>query len=177
MKILVISDIHGNALALEKVLNQQMYDMLLIVGDSLYHGPRNPLVNGYNPQKVADLLNAVDKPILAVRGNCDAEVDQMLLNFPTMQDYTISQLNNQTITMSHGHLFDPIQHAVETKCDIYITGHTHLPILNKDNGFIYLNPGSISLPKEGNPPTYALIKNDTITIYTLDNQPFKTLTL
>lgn len=178
MNILVISDIHGNSAALETVLNSNLsYDMLWIVGDTLYHGPRNPLVDGYDPIKVSSLLNNVTVPIVAVRGNCDAEVDQMLLEFPTMQDYTTTFVNNKLFTISHGHIFDPYNHASLSKCDVYITGHTHLPILEKDKNFIMMNPGSISLPKGGNPPTFGYITDTAITLYTLSLEVFKTINL
>lgn len=177
MNLLVLSDIHGNSKALDKVLSLNLeYQCLLIVGDSLYHGPRNPILEGYDPQKVSVILNSIKVPIIAVRGNCDAEVDQMLLEFPMMQDYTTTNLNNLLITMSHGHLFDPYDHAILSKCDLYITGHTHLPILKQNQGFIMFNPGSISLPKENNPPTFGYITESTIEIRTLDNKTFKSIT-
>lgn len=177
MRILIVSDIHGDAGALRQVLTLPFaFDLLILVGDELYHGPRNPIVATYDPMEVARILNSLTCPIIAVRGNCDAEVDQSQLNFPMMQDYSLSVLNDLKTMISHGHIYDPVKHAAELGYDLYITGHTHLPILKRlDNNCILLNPGSISLPKGNNPASYAYWDGGDIKLYTLDHQVFKTL--
>ncbi len=172
MNTLIISDIHGSYQQLEKVLSTpHAFETLILVGDSLYHGPRNPILKDYNPQKVADLLNAISVSIIAVRGNCDAEVDQMLLDFPMMQDYSQLHTETHSFFITHGHIIEP-KDAHTTKADVFISGHTHVPGFNDLNGTLCFNPGSISLPKEGHPPTYGMISNDTLTIYTLDHQVY-----
>lgn len=178
MKLLIISDIHGSAAALQTVLDTPFpVDHLILAGDSLYHGPRNPILDDYDPAQVATLLNQAPWPRVAVRGNCDAEVDQMLLDFPMMQDYSMAYFNDLLTCISHGHLFDPHEHARSAKCSLYITGHTHLPVLEENADYIMLNPGSISLPKGGHPATYAYFTPDAITLYTLDHHPYMTLAL
>lgn len=172
--ILIISDIHGSHQRLMDVLNTpHEYDMLILVGDFLYHGPRNPILEDYNPQAVADQLNAIDKPILAVRGNCDAEVDQWLLNFPMMQDYTITTIQNLKVYITHGHIVEP-KDAPTTKADIFISGHTHVPGFTQNEMTVCLNPGSISLPKENHPNTYAIFHENEIVIYDLKHKPYLT---
>ena len=175
MNALIISDIHGSHQALETALNTPLdYDLLILVGDHMYHGPRNPVLPDYNPQKVADRLNAVTKPILAVRGNCDSEVDQMLLNHSMMQDYTILHLNEHMVYLTHGHLNDPASYAPTTGADIFISGHTHLPGIETINKTILFNPGSIALPKGGHPASYGYLSSDSLSIYTLDHTLYKT---
>lgn len=176
MNTLIISDIHGSHQRLQEVLATPLpYDQIILVGDSLYHGPRNPILNDYNPQAVADLLNAVTVPILAVRGNCDAEVDQMLLNFPMMQDYTLTQLNNKKIYITHGHLVDPNTFGPQSNADIFVSGHTHIPVLEISGNTLMFNPGSIALPKGGHPNSYGYLSDSSISILTLDHKPYMTL--
>ncbi len=159
MKIMVISDIHGKAPALKKVLDiyrEENCSLLLILGDILYHGPRNPLPEGYAPQEVVALLNPLKSEILAARGNCDSEVDQMLLEFPIMGDSAQLQLENRRLVLTHGHLEGPGV-ALPLKGEIRLSGHTHIPVLEIKEGVCFFNPGSISLPKGGNPPSYGII--------------------
>lgn len=173
MKYLIISDIHGSYKRLEDVLHTPYeYDVIILVGDLMYHGPRNPILNDYNPQKVADLLNVVNKPILAVRGNCDAEVDQMLLNFSMMQDYTVFPANGLNVYLTHGHLLDPFVDGPAKHCDLFISGHTHVPIMTLIKDTLIYNPGSIALPKENHPNTYGYLNENELITYTLDHKEY-----
>lgn len=169
MNYLIISDIHGSKERLKDVLSTTLdYDGVILVGDSLYHGPRNPILEDYDPSGVADILNSISVPILGVRGNCDAEVDQMLLHFPMMQDFTILNNYDKNIFITHGHIYEP-KDAPLTRANIFISGHTHLPGFNKEKDVLCVNPGSISHPKGGHLATYGYLDKEGITIYTLDH--------
>ncbi len=167
MKLFIISDIHGSAKWCRKALERfqaEKADKLIILGDVLYHGPRNPLPDEYAPQEVFKMLNALTDKIIAVRGNCDSEVDQMVLDFNVSSDYAELYCGGRKITLSHGHRAVPPLHAG----DIYITGHTHVPLnVVEDGGYLHLNPGSVSLPKENSERGYILIEDGTIVFKTL----------
>ena len=177
MKILICSDIHGDADCLQLVLdkfNEEKADKLLVLGDILYHGPRNDLPLGYAPKKVIPMLSEIKEKIIAVRGNCDTEVDQMVLPFPILSDYSYVIADGLTILATHGHKYTPDAPPPMAEGTILLTGHTHvLKIEPIANGCFYVNPGSISLPKENNPKTYAIYENRKITIKTLDGAVFK----
>lgn len=163
MKLMFISDIHGSALWLERALElagQEQPDQLVMLGDFMYHGPRNPLPEGYNPALVAEMLNKRKGQIVAVRGNCDAEVDQMLLAFPMMADYTVLYAEGRRIYVTHGHLSSMDQLPPLMENDIFIQGHTHVPVADKKDGVYVLNPGSISLPKENYPNSYGILEGN-----------------
>lgn len=188
MKIMVISDLHGSATACEQALacfKAEKADRLLILGDILYHGPRNPLPQGHNPQQVANLLNAVKSKILCVRGNCDADVDQCLLEFGIFADYALLEVGGLTIFATHGHKLETDYKSASEECDVVVSGHTHITVLEKTNGKVSLNPGSISLPKENTKPSYAIIESskslikttNRITVKSLDGEVFKSITL
>lgn len=157
MKLIIASDIHGSAkycrLLIEKFRSEGA-EKLLLLGDILYHGPRNPLPEEYNPAEVAEMLGAIKDRIICVRGNCDSEVDQMVLPFPILSDYATVFADGVTMHLSHGHREAPPVNYGE----VYITGHTHIP-LKEDLGYIHLNPGSVSLPKENSPHGYILFDN------------------
>ena len=173
MKALIISDIHGSADKLEVVLNTPFeYEHVILVGDLMYHGPRNPILKDYNPQLVADQLNAISKPITAVRGNCDSEVDQMLLIFKMMQDYSQLVIADKTIFVTHGHILEPIEDAESTLADLFISGHTHIPSIDEYQTQTVMNPGSISMPKGGHPATYAILEDQHIKVMTLDHKVY-----
>lgn len=175
MKYLVISDIHGalsGAQAMLEAKNIHKTDMILCLGDILYHGPRNDLPNDYAPKKVIPIMNQVKNEIIAVRGNCEAEVDQMVLEFPCMADYNILPLQNRKIFLSHGHIYSPSHLPTLNPEDAFLSGHTHIPTAKKENGIYLLNPGSISLPKENHPRTYALLDETGFTVYTLDHKQY-----
>lgn len=160
MKLLIASDIHGSAHWCRKLLERfesEGADKLVLLGDVLYHGPRNPLPDEYNPQKVFEMLNALAGKIVAVRGNCDSEVDQMVLDFNISSDYAVIYDGDNKLTLSHGHReVPPLGNG-----DVYITGHTHEPLnCREKEGYLHLNPGSVSLPKdEKNTHGYILYDN------------------
>lgn len=168
MKFIIASDIHGSATyckQLVEIFKNEKADKLLLLGDILYHGPRNPLPDGYNPAEVASLLNDIKDKIICVRGNCDSEVDQLVLLFNVLSDYAWVFADGLNICLSHGHREVPPL----LKGDIYLTGHTHVP-LKEDCGYIHLNPGSVSLPKENSPHSYILYEDRTFYFKTLDGQ-------
>lgn len=151
MKYLIASDIHGSAYYCEKVIEsfeREKADKLLLLGDILYHGPRNDLPEEYAPKKVISLLNPLKDKILCVRGNCDTEVDQMVLEFPILAEYCLISYNNSMIFVTHGHKFNTASLPPLSKGDILLHGHTHVPKCEKCGDIMYLNPGSASIPKE-----------------------------
>lgn len=146
-KLLIASDLHGSAkycIEILKAFEREGADQLILLGDVLYHGPRNPLPEEYNPQQVSELLSAYKNKILCVRGNCDSEVDQAVLPFPMLSDYALAFADGLRICLCHGHKEAP---PLESG-DVYVTGHTHVPLNTRDNGYLHLNPGSVSLPKD-----------------------------
>ena len=178
MKILIASDIHGDAVACGKLLDvfrAEQADRLLLLGDILYHGPRNPLPVGYEPKRVVELLSAVKDRIVCVRGNCDAEVDQMVLPFPIMDETATLEIDGRTWFMAHGHRkganptegdLPPLPHG-----SVILSGHTHLPVLKEDEvGNLYLNSGSISLPKGGYVASYAIYDEKSFQIKSFDGE-------
>lgn len=173
MKYLLISDIHGCRPSLERALvffEQQHCDMLFIIGDILNYGPRNRVPEGLDAPGIVSLLNPLANKIMAVRGNCDAEVDQMLLDFPVLADYALIMDNGCKIILTHGHKYHP-GNLPPGIYDLVVTGHTHLWELREQDGTTYLNTGSITFPKNGNPPTFATLEDGTVTVYTLDGTP------
>lgn len=152
MKLMIASDIHGSAYYCRKMLNafdRERAERLLLLGDILYHGPRNDLPRDYAPKEVIGMLNPLREKLLCVRGNCDTEVDQMVLAFPILAEYCILYGGKQMVFATHGHNFNlqnlpPLQPG-----DILLHGHTHVPACQEEKGIWYLNPGSVSIPKEG----------------------------
>ncbi len=176
MKYFVLSDIHGCITYLEKALDifeNSDCDKLLLLGDLLYHGPRNPLVDEYSPIKVIELLNKYSDKIIAVRGNCDSEVDQMVLEFPIMSDYTQLVLDGINVFVTHGHLFDENNLPKLKSGDVFINGHYHVPVAKQLNGIYLLNPGSITLPKENSKHSYAILSEKIFEIFDLENNLIK----
>ena len=172
MLFAVISDIHGCATALERALdlceNTFHADCYLLLGDVLYHGPRNRIADGYNAGKTSQLLNSIRGRVIAVRGNCDAEVDQMMLQFPITADCNQIPFCGHRIFMTHGHLYDPSVLPLE-KGDLFLSGHTHR-VRNEvlENGVRCFNPGSLSLPKEPSYGTFAVLDEKSIRLINLD---------
>ena len=158
MILLIASDIHGSekaALELKKKYDDLNPDLVVLLGDLLYHGPRNDLPEGYAPKKVIPILSTMKNKIMAVRGNCEAEVDQMVLPFSCLSESGLIFADGKKIFLTHGHIFSMDNHP--EGMDVFMQGHTHLPVLEKrEDGIIYLNPGSVSIPKGGNPPSYVL---------------------
>lgn len=175
-----ISDIHGSSYYIEKAISKykdEKADYMIILGDLLYHGPRNPLPKEYEPSSVLALLNNYKEKIISVRGNCDSEVDQMVLEFPMMNDYTIIFDNNRRIFATHGHLFNENNMPNLEDGDILIHGHTHIPVAKKVNNKYILNPGSISLPKENNPNSYGIMEDNTFCIKDFEGNIIKSIEL
>lgn len=180
MKYMIASDIHGSAYYCEKMLEaleKEKADRLVLLGDLLYHGPRNDLPRDYAPKKVIAMLNAVKDRIYSVRGNCDAEVDQMVLDFPVLADYCILDVEGMLIYCSHGHVYHENHLPPLKKGDVFLQGHTHVLQAEKRENYTILNPGSVSLPKEGNIPTYAILENGLFAIRGFDGQAVKSLKL
>lgn len=156
MKLLIASDIHGAAGYCRDLLaawDREGADRLLLLGDLLYHGPRNDLPPDYAPKEVIALLNARKNQIFCVRGNCDTEVDQMVLEFPVLADYAVLTAGSRLLYATHGHVYNTAHLPPLQPGDILLHGHTHIPaweVFGTDN--LYLNPGSVSIPKAGTPP-------------------------
>ncbi len=170
MKIMFISDIHGSYKYLKKALDifeLEQAKKLVILGDILYHGPRNDLPDGYEPKKVIKLLNDVRNKIIAVRGNCDAEVDQMVLEFPIRADYAAIDIDNHHFFLTHGHLFDENNLPNLNKGDVFVYGHIHKQVVKEKEGIYIINPSSISLPKEGK-NSYGIYENNIFYIKELN---------
>lgn len=178
MKLAFLSDIHGRLPALEQALlrvTDWNPDYLVLGGDLLYHGPRNGLFDGYDAAACAPLLNAWADRIVAVRGNCDSEVDQMLLKFPCLGDFAHLVVDGQRFFVTHGHKFFGEDLPPLAPGTIVVSGHTHLPGIENRGGLTFVNPGSISLPKGGHSPTYATWQPQTgLVIRSLDGEPYRT---
>ena len=167
MKLMFASDIHGSAYYCRKMLERfekEQPEKLILLGDLLYHGPRNDLPKEYAPKEVIGMLNGIKKELLCVRGNCEAEVDQMVLDFSVMADYCILALEGKTIYATHGHVYNTENLPPMQEGDILIHGHTHVLKAEQMDGYIRLNPGSVSIPKEGNPPTYGILENGIFSV-------------
>lgn len=148
---MIASDIHGSAYYCRKMLDlfgEEKADRLLLLGDILYHGPRNDLPRGYAPKEVAEMLNGIKEKILCVRGNCEAEVDQMMLEFPCLADYAVLRCGNRLIYATHGHIYNEESLPPICEGDVLLFGHTHVPKCERRDSFIAMNPGSVSIPKE-----------------------------
>ena len=161
MKLMIASDIHGSFAYLKQLkdaFDREQPDKLLLLGDLLYHGPRNALPLDYNPTEVVALLNSIKEHLLCVRGNCEAEVDQMLLQFPVMADYCLLFFEGKTIFATHGHLFSDTNLPPLQQGEILLCGHTHIPACKEVNGILYLNPGSVSIPKEASHHGYLVFE-------------------
>lgn len=158
MKLLIASDIHGSAFWCEKLVNafeKERADRLVLLGDLLYHGPRNPFPDGYETKTVFEMLNAFKDKITAIRGNCDSEVDQMVLEFPCLADYALIDDNGKTLFLTHGHLYNEQTPPLLKKGAILFNGHFHVPTRRElDGGATYANCGSVALPKAGAPHSY-----------------------
>ncbi len=159
MKLMIASDLHGSALYTGQLLGameRENPEKLLLLGDLLYHGPRNDLPEGYAPKEVIGLLNGIKEKLLCVRGNCEAEVDQMVLEFPVLGEYAVLFVDGLTVYAIHGHkqMNLPFQPG-----DLVLSGHTHVPELKQENGIFYGNPGSVSIPKNGSERGYMTLED------------------
>ena len=160
MKLLIASDIHGAAKwcrSLMDEIEKENPDRVILLGDLLYHGPRNDLPEDYAPKEVIAMLNGIKDQIIAVRGNCEAEVDQMVLPFPVLAEYALISDNGRTLFATHGHIHNLQNLPPLKRGDILLHGHTHIPACeHTDGGVTYLNPGSVSIPKAGSAHSYML---------------------
>lgn len=174
MKLFFASDLHGCLPATEKVLvefEKSGAHSLILLGDVLNHGPRNPVPEGYNPPAVAERLNQYADQIIAVRGNCDSEVDQMLLSFPMMMDYAWVLLESgQRLFLTHGHLFNADKRPVLKHGDTIVHGHTHVPVAEWQGEQIIFNPGSVTFPRNGFEPSIGLYEEGKLKVVTFDNE-------
>lgn len=191
MNYFILSDIHGSETACRTALgyySELKCDMILLLGDILYHGPRNPLPDGYNPKGVCALLNPLADRIIACRGNCDSEVDQMVLSFPMQADYAYIADDGVRIFASHGHIYSPAAEAVDAPSvdgsripplsgtAVELFGHIHVQQLYKNKaGIAVCNPGSVSLPKGGSPAGFAVYSGRRICLYDMTGRECKSL--
>lgn len=170
MKLLIASDIHGSAhwcCKLIEVAQREQPDKLLLLGDLLYHGPRNDLPKGYAPKEVIAMLSAWKGKILAVRGNCEAEVDQMVLPFPCMANYAVLMVDGVTFFLTHGHLWCPEKLPPLEAGSVFLMGHTHVKLDETVGDVRCLNPGSVSIPKDGS-NSYLIYENGDFRFCTLE---------
>ena len=170
MKLLIVSDIHGSETAAIKAVElykKENCDYMLLLGDVLYHGPRNPLPEGHNPKGVAEALNSIKDKIIAVRGNCDAEIDQMLLDFPCMGEYVMLIDGDKKLFLTHGHTYSPENLPKLHGLSYFFSGHTHVSGITKNGDLTICNPGSCALPKDGKAPSVAMYNNGNISIVPL----------
>ena len=192
MKWLIASDIHGSAYYCEKLIEaykREQADKILLLGDVLYHGPRNDLPEGYAPKQVIAMLNELAKDILCVRGNCDTEVDQMVLEFPVLADYAIladytkaleqggQSKRMPIIYATHGHVYNNNNLPPLHKGDVLLHGHTHVPACEQYETHTYINPGSVSIPKENSPHSYMIFDGERFQWKTLDGEVYNELAL
>ena len=172
MKYMIISDIHGSETATIKALDwfdRMNCDVLVILGDVLYHGPRNPLPEGHNPKGVVQLLNQRKDLIFAVRGNCEAEVDQMVLDFPCLAEYNMIMDNGIRIFATHGHHHNPQNLPSLPVGSVFLYGHTHLWENSLKDGLLICNPGSVALPKENRDASFAVYENGVMRVLRLED--------
>ena len=166
MKLLFASDLHGSAYyaeKLEELIRNEAPDKTVLLGDLLYHGPRNDLPREYAPKEVIPLLNGKKEKLLCVRGNCDAEVDQMVLEFPVLADYAVLPVGRRLIYATHGHIYHVKNLPPLAPGDVLLHGHTHVPAWTEfGQGNLYLNPGSVSIPKENSPHSYMTLEENTM---------------
>ena len=175
MKFMIASDIHGSAYYCEKLLEaykKEGAERLLILGDILYHGPRNDLPKQYNPKAVIAMLNDIKENLLCVRGNCDTEVDQMVLDFPILADYCIFPIGNRLMYATHGHVYNKTNPPKMKAGDILLNGHFHVPAFEEFGEYIYMNPGSVSIPKENSQHSYMILENNTFVWKNLDGKEY-----
>ena len=172
MKLVIASDIHGSAYYCRMLLDafeKEQADRLLLLGDILYHGPRNDLPREYAPKEVITMLNPLKNKIFCVRGNCDTEVDQMVLDFPVLADYAVIVLDDRLIYATHGHNYNEEKLPPLSTGDILFCGHTHVPKINEHETYTYMNTGSVSIPKENSPHSYVVLESGKFEWKDLEN--------
>ena len=178
MKWMIASDIHGSALYCRQMIRrfeEEKAERLLLLGDLLYHGPRNDLPEEYQPKKVIEMLNGIRDRLLCIRGNCDCEVDQMVLHFPILADYAVLDAGNRLIYATHGHIYNQEKLPPLKPGDVMLFGHTHVPLHTEKDGVLCLNPGSVSIPKEGSAHGYMTYEDGVFCWKTLDGTEYDRL--
>lgn len=174
MNWMIASDLHGSSRYTKALLDafaREGCERLVLLGDILYHGPRNDLPDEYNPKAVIAMLNPLAGRLFCVRGNCDAEVDQMVLDFPVLADYAVFPWNGKLIYATHGHVYGENNPPKLSQGDILLCGHTHIPANIAHDGFTYWNPGSVSIPKNGSARGYMLLTEKSVCWNDLDGNP------
>ena len=180
MKLMFASDIHGSAYAMEQLCTafaREQPRRLFLLGDLLYHGPRNDLPRDYAPKRVIERLNGMKEQLLAVRGNCEAEVDQMVLQFPVMADYAVLYLEDRMVFLTHGHVFNEEHLPALGAGDVFMQGHTHVHETADRGAYLFLNPGSVALPKGDGIASYLLYEDGVFFLKTLEGKTLKALSL
>lgn len=180
MKLLIASDIHGSAFWCRRLcdlIEMERPDRLILLGDLLYHGPRNDLPRDYAPKEVIPMLNGLKNKLCCVRGNCEAEVDQMVLPFPVLADYCLLEQKGRVIFATHGHHYNLENPPLLQPGDVLLHGHTHIPAKDNSLGFWYLNPGSVSIPKENSPHSYMTLEDGQFLWKDLDGAVYDSLAL
>ena len=173
MKWMIASDIHGSAYYCSRLIEAyktEQAERLLLLGDVLYHGPRNDLPRDYAPKKVIEMLNAMKDDIFAVRGNCESEVDQMVLQFPVLAEYALIPAGDSLIYAVHGHNYNEKNLPPLHKGDILLNGHTHVPKCVEHDVYVYMNPGSVSIPKEDSHHGYMIFEDNVFIWKDLDGE-------
>lgn len=179
MKWMIASDLHGSAQYTEALLDayaREGADRLILLGDLLNHGPRNGLPDGYDPMAAAAMLNERKDEILCVRGNCDSEVDQMVLEFPILAEYALLPVGNRLLFLTHGHRFHTQNPPPLKDGDILLHGHTHVCVCAPQNGYLYCNPGSVTFPKDGH-RGYILVEGETLSFRSLNGETVHAISL
>ena len=177
MKLLIASDIHGSARYCAQLLEavaREKPDRILLLGDLLYHGPRNALPEEYDCPRAYDMLNSLKERIVAVRGNCDCEVDQMVLEFPMMADYALLEVDGVTLYATHGHLWNESCPPPMKEGTVLLNGHTHVPACNVHGSYVYMNPGSVSIPKENSRHSYMTLDKGVFEWKDLQGEVYRT---
>ena len=176
MKWMIASDIHGNAETCGRMLRrfeEEKADRLVLLGDLLYHGPRNEVTEGYAPKAVAGMLNGIREKLLCVRGNCDSEVDQMMLDFPAMAEYALLDTGSRLIFATHGHIWNENHLPPLNRGDVLLHGHTHIPLRTESAGIVCLNPGSVTIVKNGCRRGYMTLENGLFRWKTLEGEAYE----
>ena len=171
MKALIFSDIHGSEnamLRVDELIKKYNPELIILLGDLLYHGPRNDLPFSYHPKGVIPLLNNHKDKIIAVRGNCEAEVDQMVLSFPCMSTYSEIFVDGLKLTLTHGHIYNEDNPVPGSSIMLY--GHTHIPVCHKKDDIIFFNPGSTTIPKGGNKASFGIYENRNLSVLDLEDE-------
>ena len=176
MKLMIASDLHGSAFYAQKLLDAfriEQPEKLLLLGDLLYHGPRNAFPMEYDCMATAGLLNGIKDQIIAVRGNCDCEVDQMVLEFPMLADYALLEWEGLTLYATHGHLWNEEHVPPMAEGTILLNGHFHVPTAHRHEGWHYINPGSTSIPKGDSVGSYLILEDGVFTWKAMNSTPYQ----